>query len=56
MVNTAWPVGPGSNQGSSYKHDALQLRCVGVGVKDVRIPMLCGNENMLVEAAKRGWQ
>ena len=35
--------------------DALQVRCVGIGVEDARMPILCGNEHVLVKAAKRGW-
>lgn len=38
-----------------YIHDALQVRCAGIGVEDVRMLILCGNEHKLVEAAKRGW-
>ena len=41
--------------GSSYIHDALQGRCSGIGVQDARIPRICGDEHMLVEAAKRRW-
>ena len=37
-----------------YIHDALQLRWAVIEVEDARRPMLCGNEIMLVGAAKRG--
>ena len=56
MVNTALPEDLGSIGRSSYIHDALQLRCVVIGVEDARMPMLCGNEHVLVEAAKQGWK
>ena len=36
-------------------HDALQLRWAVIGVEDARIPTACGNEHVLVEAAKQGW-
>ena len=37
-----------------YIHDALQLRWAVIEVEDARIPMLCGNDIMLVKVAKRG--
>ena len=40
---------------SSDIHDALKVRCAGAGVEDARMPILCGNEDMLVEAANQGW-
>ena len=38
-----------------YIHDALQLRWAVIGVEDARIPTACGNEHVLVDAAKQGW-
>ena len=46
--------------GSSYIHDALQLRWAIIGVKDARIARIYGNEHASMEAAKRdpeqGWK
>ena len=46
--------------GSSYIHDALQLRWAILGVEDARIARICGNEHASMEAAKRdpeqGWK
>ena len=39
-----------------YIHDALQLRWAVIGLEDARIPTPCGNEHVLVEAAKQGWK
>ena len=40
--------------GSSYIHDALQLRWAIIGVEDARIARICGNEYASIEAAKQG--
>ena len=39
---------------SSCIHDALQLRWAVTGEEDPRMPIVGGNEHVLVEAAKRG--
>ncbi len=44
MVNTALPEDLGSMGVRSYIHDALQVRCAGIGVEDARMPTLCGKE------------
>ena len=56
MVNIALPEDLESMGGSSYIHDALQLRWAVTGVEDARIPRICGNGHASMEAAKRGWK
>ena len=55
MVSIALPEVLRSMGGSCYIHDSLQGTCGGIGVEDARIARKCGDEIVLVEAAKQGW-
>lgn len=54
-VSTALPKNPGSIRESSYIHDALQLGWLVIVVEDTGMPIRCGNEQVLIDAATRGW-
>ena len=55
MVNIALPKVLTSMGGSCYTHDAMRGRCGGIGVEDARIARKCGDEIVLVEAAKHSY-